>query len=144
MVRLRGPDRLPAARLREALNPHYSSMDDLKLDMTQQGEDREDDYERGYEAGHRMAVIRMAMHFLGEVGADPNCPEAVKQMLRWKMERTEVVNSLRRLCTDYGDNDWDSNLSLEDVIEKHLVRHLDEAARQAEEDAKRLGEYQGS
>ena len=81
MVRLPGPDGLPAAGLREALNPHHSLMDDLKFDMTQQGCDGVDDYERGYEAGHRMAVIRMAMHFLQEVGADPNCPEAVKQML---------------------------------------------------------------
>lgn len=39
-------------------------------------------------------------------------------------ERAEVVDILRELCKDYGDNDWEDNLNLRDVIEKHLAKHL--------------------
>ena len=39
-------------------------------------------------------------------------------------ERIEVTQVLRRLCDEFGDNDWDDNLHLADVIDKHLGRYL--------------------
>lgn len=49
--------------------------------------------------------------------------------LDWKraeliLEREEAIIQLRNLCREFGDNDWDENLRLADVIEKHLGRHL--------------------
>lgn len=43
----------------------------------------------------------------------------------WITEREAAVAVLRRLCEEYGDNDWPDELHLADVIEKHLGRHLD-------------------
>lgn len=44
----------------------------------------------------------------------------------WRLERADTVAALRELCRDYGDNDWQDNLHLGDVINKHLVPYLDE------------------
>ncbi len=44
---------------------------------------------------------------------------------RWQLERGAAVAALRRVCADHGDNDWPDNLSLADVIEKHLRQQLD-------------------
>jgi hypothetical protein len=35
---------------------------------------------------------------------------------------------LRILCEDFGDNDWEEQDHLADVIDKHLGRHLHERA----------------
>ena len=42
------------------------------------------------------------------------------------IERFETVLALRRICGEFGDNDWPDTLHLVDVIEKHLERHLHE------------------
>ncbi len=39
-------------------------------------------------------------------------------------EREETIAALRRICDEFGDNDWDENLYLPDVLEKHLGRNL--------------------
>lgn len=41
-----------------------------------------------------------------------------------KAERKETIMVLRILCKYFGDNDWDENLHLADIIDKHLGRHL--------------------
>ena len=43
---------------------------------------------------------------------------------RLLIERHEAIASLRELCADFGDNDWPDELTLGDIIEKHLARHL--------------------
>lgn len=49
-----------------------------------------------------------------------------KEFTREKLikEREEIIAALRDICNDFGDNDWDEELYLPDVIEKHLARHL--------------------
>jgi hypothetical protein len=42
----------------------------------------------------------------------------------WREYVDTVRLSLRNLCRDFGDNDWDDDLHLADVVEKHLGRHL--------------------
>lgn len=39
-------------------------------------------------------------------------------------ERTDFVTALRTVCAEYGDNDWEDDLNLSDILEKHLLRHL--------------------
>jgi predicted secreted protein len=36
------------------------------------------------------------------------------------------VAALRRVCADHGDNDWDTNLNLVNVVDKHLARYIDQ------------------
>lgn len=48
--------------------------------------------------------------------------DTTKESLMVQLE--EGRSALRSLCADFGDNDWDDKLSLRDVIEKHLCKHL--------------------
>lgn len=36
---------------------------------------------------------------------------------------------LRDICKEYGDNDWDDDLHIVDIVDKHLHRHLPERKR---------------
>ena len=80
------------------------------------------DNEAHYEAGRRTALTFMLGTVLSELGVDD--PAAGKA--RWILDREATVVALRRVCEDHGDNDWPDNLSLADVVEKHLYRHLGE------------------
>lgn len=73
-----------------------------------------------YLSGRADGFVSVLRHCLGELGVN----DAETQRAAWVAERQDVVNSLRSLCTEYGDNDWSDNLHLADVIEKHLVRPL--------------------
>ncbi len=75
--------------------------------------------EQSYIEGSRRAWLRMLQEAISQLGTEGDAH-------RWIAERHEVVATLRRLCDVYGDNDWPDNLALQDVIEKHLWRHLDE------------------
>lgn len=39
-------------------------------------------------------------------------------------ERAETIIALRSICEDHGDNDWEDNLHLADVVHKHLGDYL--------------------
>jgi hypothetical protein len=71
------------------------------------------------------------MEALGMLGY-PIDPEAdsrlVAERARWVLERERIVEALRVVCADHGDNDWMEQHSLADVVEKHLGRHLDQTA----------------
>lgn len=43
----------------------------------------------------------------------------------WVSEREDAIRTLRRICDEFGDNDWPNNLHLMDIIDKHLGRHLE-------------------
>lgn len=42
----------------------------------------------------------------------------------WILEREEAIAILRKVCAAYGDNDWPDDLSLGDVITRHLEKYL--------------------
>lgn len=63
------------------------------------------------------AMLAQCLAHLGVT--DPDAARAA-----WAAQRLELVAALRRACDDYGDNDWADDLSLVDVLEKHLLRHL--------------------
>ena len=79
-----------------------------------------DKNEQHCERGSRAAWLRMLSLCLRELGIDD--PEAGKA--RWVSEREQTVAILRMACDEHGDNEWEENLHLADVIEKHLIRHL--------------------
>lgn len=77
--------------------------------------------EQDYLEGQRSAWLSLLIWVLGELGIDD--PEAGK--VRWAIEREQTVAMLRRVCQEHGDNRWQEDLHLADVIEKHLWRHLE-------------------
>ncbi len=82
----------------------------------------EQDYVRGSRSAYRLILL----HCLQGLDIPLDQRDSIeKDIVRLATERDLAVSTLRRLCDDYGDNDWDDNLALEDVIEKHLGRHLD-------------------
>lgn len=76
--------------------------------------------EQVYIQGSRAAWAAMLQVCLKHLGYD--APES--QRVSWILEREAAIVQLRDVCESFGDNDWDERLSLADVIEKHLGRHL--------------------
>lgn len=74
-----------------------------------------------YERGKRAALLGMLRHVLSELGYE----SVEARAARWVIERERIVATLRDTCDEYGDNDWPADMGLDDVIEKHLRRHLD-------------------
>jgi len=73
--------------------------------------------EISYRQGERAAWRRILGTAVRELG-----PEGDAE--RWRLERADVVAQLRSLCEEFGDNQWEDDLHLGDVIDKHLGRHL--------------------
>lgn len=65
------------------------------------------------------AVLSQACRELG-VG------DSKADKVRWALEREEAIAALRRACKDHGSNDWNEKLNLSDIIDKYLVRYLNE------------------
>ncbi len=72
--------------------------------------------------GWRTAWRRVLSAACRELGYDD--PEVGKA--KWIGEREEAVATLRRACEGHGDNDWDNDLHLSDVIDAHLLPYLEE------------------
>jgi len=76
--------------------------------------------EQAYNDGIRQAAVTMMGEILRMIGRQP-----ATEALVLERERAKVVNILREVCEEHGDNDWKDNLNLSDVIEKHLWKHLE-------------------
>lgn len=77
--------------------------------------------ELDYINGQRSAWQRLLREALRELRG-----ESSKELdaARLVTEREEAIAILRSACENFGDNDWNPDLHLADIIEKHLVRHL--------------------
>lgn len=73
-----------------------------------------------FNLGSRKAWLSILENCLRHLGYDD--PET--QKVSWILEREEILSQLRKVCDDFGDNDWPEDSHLGDVIEKHLARHL--------------------
>ena len=80
--------------------------------------------EKSWVAGRRAALTSMLGRVLGDLGYQ----DAEASRAAWVLEREGVVRVLRRVCGDFGDNNWPVDLDLGDVIEKHLEVHLHDGA----------------
>lgn len=74
-----------------------------------------------YESGRRTAYTELLRTCLRELGQEVSEYSGV----RLALEREETLSALRKICSDYGDNDWEPNLHLSDIIKNHLVRYLE-------------------
>lgn len=43
---------------------------------------------------------------------------------RWVIERQETLAKLRQICSEFGDLDFDDDLYIPDILEKHLYMYL--------------------
>lgn len=75
--------------------------------------------EAGFFEGHTAAYRKMLRECLSNLDYDET------KLARVVLEREEALVVLRRLCMEFGDMEWDENLHLADIIDKHLGRHLD-------------------
>jgi len=87
--------------------------------------------EQSYTLGERAQLLKMFRHFLHEFAlsaqlapSDDPVLDLATRLARAEVELREVRAKLRRLCREHGDNSWDDELCLPDVIEKHLVNPL--------------------
>jgi len=74
--------------------------------------------EKHWERGHRAAFVSMLGECLRELGHDKDPAVAYARLV---YEREQTLAKLRRLCDEHGDNEWENELHLSDIIEKHLV-----------------------
>lgn len=80
-----------------------------------------DPEEAAWERGHRAAWRSILGTAIGQLGhTDDMTLEAMVA------ERADAIAALRSLCAEFGDTEWDDNLHLYDIIDKHLGRHLRE------------------
>lgn len=77
--------------------------------------------EESYNEGKRRALINLARHLCRELADCEQDPSIHRRVLALEAERLEVVSCLRRLCAEYGDNDWPDDLHIVDVIERHVA-----------------------
>ena len=76
--------------------------------------------EKSYISGKRTMAVRILNLCCQELGYQDIIADSVK----WIIEREAAIVQLRMLCGDFGDNDWNENLNLADIVDKHLGRHL--------------------
>lgn len=75
--------------------------------------------EQSYLLGRKQLLVGQ----LGEILRELSPMQDVSK--EWLIkERQEAINALRSICEDHGDNDWNDNLHLADIINKHLGDNL--------------------
>lgn len=74
--------------------------------------------EREFLKGQRSVWARLLRMCMAELGYDSRIAGLI--------EREEIISILREVCKDHGDNNWEEDLNLADIIDKHLYRHLKE------------------
>jgi hypothetical protein len=80
-----------------------------------------DSGESAYTEGSRRAWINMLQLCLQHLGVN----DPVAGHHRWIMERQETIAKLRSICAEYGDDAFDDDLYIPDILEKHLYCYLE-------------------
>ena len=78
--------------------------------------------EASYIEGQRQVRTRLLADCIRDLGYEKGTETELAKLI---IEREEAIAQLRRICETHGDNEWDENLHMADIIEKHLSRHLD-------------------
>ena len=59
-------------------------------------------------------IIVNCQHKLRGLGVE------LKTSEQFSPERVDIIKTLRSLCDEHGNNDWDENLHISDILNKHL------------------------
>lgn len=89
---------------------------------------------RQWIAGNRAAWRRILGMAAGELDGDE------RKLAAALAELEDVRRILRRLCKDFGDNNWDDDLHLGDALDKHLGNYLRERADNGDDERQRTRE----
>ncbi len=81
--------------------------------------------DEGFATGARVAWRRVLEKAIVEMCGYGGLGDPLVTIAKLQNELEEVRASLREVCRDHGDNDWDDDLNLSDVIEKHLAPYLE-------------------
>jgi hypothetical protein len=77
-----------------------------------------DQEDRQYAEGRRETWRELLTLCLNNLGAQE------RHEWQWLAEREQAIARLRIVCDYVGDNDWDEDLHLADIIENHLLNHV--------------------
>lgn len=80
--------------------------------------------ERAYMQGQRSVLVKQLNDTIAALGYGDDSVEG--RVAGLVAEREAALAALRTACRDHGDNDWPDYLHMADIIEKHLMRHLDQ------------------
>ncbi len=78
--------------------------------------------ESHYIRGQRTLLLMQLKEILTQLGYVEGDVDFSKEHLI--AEREETVLALRSICEENGDNDWDEDLHLADVVNNHLGKYL--------------------
>lgn len=84
--------------------------------------------EQSYDLGWKAAWERIFMESLRQI----DHPTEGRSREALILERSAAIGILRQVCADHGDNDWDNDLHLSDILEKHLACYLDRPTTEKE------------
>ena len=96
------------------------------VDPTSTEQIREDAWNNGYRAACLLFVREALKHLDADEILSPG------RAVNWMVEREEAIQVLRRICNEYGDNEWEPTLHLADIIDKHLADRLNFDSRKHE------------
>ena len=81
--------------------------------------------EQAYIQGQHSVWLRLLDRAIRELGYPAADTLLGNQFVaRYISEREKALAVLRDLCAGFGDTNWDSELALADIIDKHLGKHL--------------------
>jgi hypothetical protein len=80
-------------------------------------------YMRGQRKVYR-ELLGTALRGLGRDDVPDDVASAQRRIAALESELAAARVQLRMLCKDFGDNDWEDDDHLADVIERHLGKHL--------------------
>lgn len=85
--------------------------------------------ESHYLRGQRSALINQLHNVLIQLSVPYEnvdaAPENLMIIARLTTEREDALSALRTICEDHGDNYWENDLHLADIINKHLGDYLE-------------------
>jgi hypothetical protein len=79
--------------------------------------------EKSYLQGQRQVWGQLLSDALRHMGYVEGDLEKI-YYVRWIKEREEIIQQLRSLCDEFGDNSWEEDMHLGDVIDKYLGDYL--------------------
>lgn len=73
-----------------------------------------EEFERGHQQGETSAWTEIALIAINKLHVDD---KAYAGLVVWK---SQTIAALRRLCDEFGDNEWPDTLHPADVLKNHL------------------------
>lgn len=76
--------------------------------------------EKAYLRGERAALVRIMTECARQLGYEDPLAKAAALI----EEREQAKAKLREVCEEFGDPDFEDDLHLADIIDNHLLKHL--------------------